>query len=107
VAGRLLIPDINNTDDLRRFCESARAEAAAAADGYGNLAASLRRRWSALAIPRDGRFSGDPARRTVKHLVYMADCAEGVARGAVQLWVAYQANIYEPMHAVSASDFRV
>lgn len=104
---RLVIPDIRTTDDLRRFCEQQRAEAAAAADAYGNLAASLRKRWQNLAVPGRGRLSGDPAKRTVRHLVYMTDCAEGVARGSKLLWVAYQRNIYEPIHSASAADFRV
>jgi hypothetical protein len=104
---RLIIPDIRDTEQLRRFCEQQRAEAAAAADAYGNLAASLARRWASLPVPGQGRFSGNPAKRTTRHLSYMADCAEGVARGAKQLWVAYQRNIFEPIHSVSATDFKV
>jgi hypothetical protein len=105
--GRIIVPEIRNTDDLRRFCENVRAEAAAAADMYGNLAASLAKRWGTLPIPGQGRFSGSPAKRTVRHLIYMADCAEGVARGSKQLWVAYQRNIYEPIHSASAAEFKV
>lgn len=103
----LVLPEINTTQDLDRFCEQVRAEAASAADAYGNLSASLGRRWSTLAIPQNGRFAGNPVRRTTKHLDYMAVCAEQLAKGAVMLRTSYYRNIYEPMHSTRVAQFKV